>query len=93
MQRIAGTVQQAVWCADRHRPILTACSPLRRPPCLFPLNAFLQDEGVPGDTPEYTSDAQIRLPEKLLPCNQLAPFRFFASSASLPRFIVTVSPA
>lgn len=30
---------------------------------LFPLTAFLQDQAAPGDFPEYTSDAQLRLPE------------------------------
>jgi len=30
---------------------------------LFPLAALVPDEAAPGDTPEYTSDAQLRLPE------------------------------
>src|ERR1700758_972245 len=30
---------------------------------LFPVTAFIQDEAAPGDTPEYTSDAQLKLPE------------------------------
>jgi Cytochrome P460 len=30
---------------------------------LFPLTAFLQDQAAPGDFPEYTSEAQLRLPE------------------------------
>lgn len=30
---------------------------------LFPLTAFLQDEAAPSTTPEYTSDAQLKLPE------------------------------
>jgi hypothetical protein len=30
---------------------------------LFPLTAFLQDQAAPGEIPEYTSDAQLRLPE------------------------------
>jgi hypothetical protein len=30
---------------------------------LFPLTAFIQDEAAPSATPEYTSDAQLKLPE------------------------------
>jgi hypothetical protein len=30
---------------------------------LFPLTAFLQDQAAPGEIPEYTGDAQLRLPE------------------------------
>jgi Cytochrome P460 len=30
---------------------------------LFPVTAFIQDKAAPGETPEYTSDAQLKLPE------------------------------
>lgn len=30
---------------------------------LFPLTAFIQDEAAPGNAPEYTGDAQLKLPE------------------------------
>ena len=30
---------------------------------LLPLTAFLQGHGEPGESPEYTSDSQLRLPE------------------------------
>jgi hypothetical protein len=30
---------------------------------LFPLTAFFQDEAAPNPSPEYTSDAQLKLPE------------------------------
>jgi hypothetical protein len=30
---------------------------------LMPLTAFIQEEAAPGATPEYTSDAQLKLPE------------------------------
>jgi Cytochrome P460 len=30
---------------------------------LFPLTAFLQDQAAPGEIPEYTSDARLKVPE------------------------------
>jgi hypothetical protein len=67
MQRIAGTVQQAAWRANHARQhtlsMLTAAKTALLVIALFPLTAFLQDKAVPGETPEYTSDAQLKLPE------------------------------
>jgi hypothetical protein len=67
MQRIAGTVQQTAWRADRSGQhtacMLTIAKTVLLVAMLFPLTAFIQEEAAPGATPEYTSDAQLKLPE------------------------------
>jgi hypothetical protein len=67
MQRIAGTVQQTAWRADRpgqHTAcMLTIAKTALLVAMLLPLTAFIQEEAAPGATPEYTSDAQLKLPE------------------------------
>lgn len=66
MQRIDKIVQQTVWCTDRpglHTlDMLTLAKTALLVAALLPLTAFVQDEAAPGEKPEYTSDAQLRLP-------------------------------
>jgi hypothetical protein len=67
MQRNAGTVQQAASRANRpvqHTAcMLTIAKTALLVTMLMPLTAFIQEEAAPGATPEYTSDAQLKLPE------------------------------
>jgi Cytochrome P460 len=67
MQRIAGTMQQTAWRANPIRQhtacMLTLAKTALLVTALFPLTAFIQDKAAPSATPEYTSDAQLKLPE------------------------------
>jgi hypothetical protein len=66
MQRIAGTVQRMTWCtkrAGRHTArMLTLAKAALLVAALLPLTAFMQDDGTSA-TPQYTSDAQLKVPE------------------------------
>jgi hypothetical protein len=66
MQRIAGSVQRMTWCtkhAGRHTArMLTLAKAALLVAALLPLTAFMQDDGT-SSTPQYTSDAQLKLPE------------------------------
>jgi hypothetical protein len=66
MQRIAGTVQRIAWCAKRdgrHTAcMLTLAKAALLVTALLPLTAFLQDDAM-SSAPQYTSDAQLKLPE------------------------------
>jgi Cytochrome P460 len=67
MQRITRIVQPAAWRANPVRQhtafMLSLAKSTLLVIALFPLTAFIQDKASPGETPEYTSDAQLRLPE------------------------------
>lgn len=67
MQRIAGTVQQTAWRANRpgqHTAcMLTIAKTALLLVALSPLTAFIPEEPAPSAVPEYTSDAQLKLPE------------------------------
>jgi Cytochrome P460 len=67
MQRITRIVQPAAWRANPVRQhtafMLSLAKSTLLVIALFPLTAFIQDKATPGETPEYTSDAQLRLPE------------------------------
>jgi Cytochrome P460 len=67
MQRIAGTVQQAVWRANSLSRdtalMLNLAKAALLVTALLPLAAFTQDEASSGTSPEYTRDAQLKLPE------------------------------
>jgi hypothetical protein len=67
MQRITRTVQQAAW---RAKPVgqhtarmLNLAKTALLVTALFPLTAFIQDGAAASASPEYTSDAQLKLPE------------------------------
>lgn len=66
MQRIAGTVQRMAWCAKRagrHTAcMLTLAKAALLAVALLPLTAFIQDDAA-SSVPQYTSDAQLKLPE------------------------------
>ena len=66
MQRIDGTVQRMAWCAKRaarHTAcMLTLAKAALLAAALLPLTAFLQDDATSA-TPQYTSDAHLKLPE------------------------------
>ena len=66
MQRIAGTAQQMAWCVKRagaHTArMLTLAKAALLAVALLPLTAFIQDDAT-SSTPQYTSDAQLKLPE------------------------------
>jgi hypothetical protein len=66
MQRIAGRVQRMAWCAKRagrHTAcMLTLAKAALLTAALLPLTAFIQDDATSA-TPQYTSDAQLKLPE------------------------------
>ena len=66
MQRIDGTVQRMAWCAERagrHTAcMLTLAKAALLAAVLLPLTAFIQDDAA-STTPQYTSDAQLKLPE------------------------------
>ena len=66
MQRIAGTVQRMVWRVKRAGPhtacMVTLAKAALLAVALVPLTAFIQDEAV-SSVPQYTSDAQLKLPE------------------------------
>jgi hypothetical protein len=66
MQRIAGTVQRMAWCAKRAARHTTGMLILAKAAllavALLPLTAFIQD-GATSSTPQYTGDAQLKLPE------------------------------
>jgi hypothetical protein len=66
MQRIAGTVQRMAWCAKRAGPhtscMLTLAKSALLTVALLPLTAFIQDDAM-SSTPQYTSDAQLKVPE------------------------------
>jgi hypothetical protein len=66
MQRIAGTVQRMAWCANRagrHTAhMLTLAKAALLAALLLPLTAFIQDDAT-NSTPQYSSDAQLKMPE------------------------------
>jgi hypothetical protein len=66
MQRIAETVQRIVWRVKRAGPhtacMLTIAKAALLAAALLPLTAFIQDEAM-SSVPQYTSDAQLKLPE------------------------------
>ena len=66
MGRIAGTLQRIAWCVRRARPhtacMLTLAKAALLAAVLLPLTAFIQD-GATSSTPQYTSDAHLKLPE------------------------------
>jgi hypothetical protein len=66
MQRIAGTVQRMVWRVKRdgrHTAcVLILAKAALLAVALLPLTAFIQD-GATSSTPQYTGDAQLKLPE------------------------------
>jgi Cytochrome P460 len=66
MQRIAGTVQRMVWRVKRAGPhtacVLTLAKGALLTVALLPLTAFIQDDAM-SSVPQYTSDAQLKLPE------------------------------
>jgi hypothetical protein len=66
MQRIAGTVQRMAWCANRagrHTAhMLTLAKAALLAALLPPLTAFIQDDAT-NSTPQYSSDAQLKMPE------------------------------
>jgi hypothetical protein len=66
MQRIAGTVQRMAWCAKRAGPhtacMLTLAKAALLAVALLPLTAFIQDDAATS-VPQYTSDAQLKMPE------------------------------
>jgi D-arabinose 5-phosphate isomerase GutQ len=66
MQRIAGTVQRMAWRAKRdgrHTAcMLTLAKAALLVAALLPLTAFLQDDAM-SSVPQYTSDAQLKMPD------------------------------
>jgi hypothetical protein len=66
MQRIARTVQRMTWCAKRAGPhtacMLTLAKAVLLAVALLPLTAFIQDDAATS-VPQYTSDAQLKMPE------------------------------
>ena len=66
MGRIAGTLQRIAWCVRRARPhtacMLTLAKAALLAAVLLPLTAFIQDDAT-SSTPQYTSDAHLKLPE------------------------------
>src|SRR5271155_457916 len=67
MQWIARTVQPAVWTPVAHREdtafmVTTLKIALLLGTLSFSLTALVQEAGAPGQGPEYTIDAQLRLP-------------------------------
>jgi hypothetical protein len=66
MQRIAGIVQRMVWRVKRAAPhtacMLTLAKAALLAAALLPLTAFIQDDAM-SSVPQYTSGAQLKLPE------------------------------
>jgi Cytochrome P460 len=66
MQRIAGIVQRMTWCTKCAGPhtacMLTLAKAALLAVALVPLTAFIQDNAM-SSVPQYTSDAQLKLPE------------------------------
>jgi hypothetical protein len=66
MQRIGGIVQRMVWRVKRAAPhtacMLTLAKAALLVAALVPLTAFIQDEAM-SSVPQYTRDAQLKLPE------------------------------
>jgi hypothetical protein len=66
MQRIGGIVQRMVWRVKRAAPhtacMLTLAKAALLAVALVPLTAFTQDDAM-SSVPQYTSDAQLKMPE------------------------------
>jgi hypothetical protein len=66
MQRIAGIVQRMVWRVKGAAPhtacMLTLAKAALLAAALLPLTAFIQDDAM-SSVPQYTSGAQLKLPE------------------------------
>jgi hypothetical protein len=66
MERITRNLQRIAWCVRRARPhtacMFTLAKAALLAAVLLPLTAFIQD-GATSSTPQYTSDARLKLPE------------------------------